>query len=152
MVELHGWAMIRESFSADSEEDNIEGIADSLSHEIRKLRIDDKQLRIDFCNGEAVVTATKLANHFSDDVKGILHFFQRIACVAPDPTGCCICTMTRIRMVLTMLFRYLCCQREALHCTGILFFLRISRQWRRFDLRGTEALKIVADSPERQTI
>ena len=87
MVELHGWAMIRESFSADSEEDNIEGIADSLSHEIRKLRIDDKQLRIDFCNGEAVVTATKLANHFSDDVKGILHFFQRIACVAPGSYG-----------------------------------------------------------------
>lgn len=87
MVELHGWAMIRESFSADSEEENIEGIADSLSHEIRKLRIDDKQLRIDFCNGEAVVTAAKLANHFSDDVKGILHFFQRIACVVPGSYG-----------------------------------------------------------------
>lgn len=87
MVELHGWAMIRESFSADSEEDNIEGIVDSLSHEIRKLRIDDKQLRIDFCNGEAIVTATKLANHFSDDVKGILLFFQRIACVASGSSG-----------------------------------------------------------------
>lgn len=87
MVELHAWALIRESFSTDSEEDNIERVVDSLSCEIRKLRMDDKQLRIDFCNGEAVVTATKLTNHFSDDVKGILHFFQRIACVAPGSYG-----------------------------------------------------------------
>ena len=87
MVELHGWALIRESFSTDSEEDNIERIADSLSHEISKLRMDDRQLRMDYCNGEAVVTATKLANHFSDDIKGILRFFQQIARVAPGSYG-----------------------------------------------------------------
>ena len=40
MVELHGWAMIREDFSADSEEDNIELILNRLSWEIKKLGID----------------------------------------------------------------------------------------------------------------
>ena len=87
MVELHGWAIIRESFTADGEEDNIELIVSSLSQEIKKLKIDEKQLRIDYCNGEAVVTATKLTNHFSGDIKGIIGFFKHITLVAPGSYG-----------------------------------------------------------------
>lgn len=87
MVELHGWALIRENFVADSEEDNIERIVSRFRTEIRKLEIDEKLLRMDYCNGEAVVTATKLANHYSDDIKGIIDFFKQIAFVAPGSYG-----------------------------------------------------------------
>lgn len=87
MVELHGWALIRESFTADSEEDNIGRIVSSLSQEIKKLEIDEKLLRIVYCNGEASVTATKFANHFSDDIKGIINFFKHITLVAPGSYG-----------------------------------------------------------------
>ena len=87
MVELHGWALIRESFAADSEEENIDLIVSGLSREIKKLETDEKQLRIDYCNGEAFVTASKFANHFSDDIKGIIDFFKHIALVAPGSYG-----------------------------------------------------------------
>lgn len=87
MVELHGWAMIRENFTADSEEDNIELIISRLSQEIKKLEIDENLLRIDYCNGEAAVTATKVANHFSDDIKGMIDFFKQITLVAPGSYG-----------------------------------------------------------------
>ena len=87
MVELHGWAIIRESFTADDEDDNTELIVNSLSQEIKKLKIDEKHLRIDYCNGEAFVTATKLTNHFSGDIKGIIGFFKHITLVAPGSYG-----------------------------------------------------------------
>lgn len=87
MVELHGWAMIRENFTSDNEEDNIELITSRLSQEIKKLEINENLLRIDYCNGEATVTATKFANHFSDDIKGIIDFFKQITLVAPGSYG-----------------------------------------------------------------
>lgn len=87
MVELHGWAMIREDFSADSEEDNIELILNRLSWEIKKLGIDERLLRIEYSNGEAIVTATKLANHLSNDITEIINFFEQITVIAPGSYG-----------------------------------------------------------------
>lgn len=87
MVELHGWALLRESFTADDEDNNIELIVNCLSQEIKRLKLDENLLRIDYCNGEASVTATKFANHFSDDIKGIIDFFKRITLVAPGSYG-----------------------------------------------------------------
>ncbi len=87
MVELHGWALLRESFAIDNEDDHIERIINCLSQEIKKLKIDEKLLRLDYCNGEAFVTATKFANHFSDDIKEIIDFFKRITRIAPGSYG-----------------------------------------------------------------
>ena len=87
MVELHGWALIRESFAIDNEDNNIERIINCLSQEIKKLKIDEKLLRLDYCNGEAFVTATQFANHFSGDIKEIIDFFKRITRIAPGSYG-----------------------------------------------------------------
>ncbi|MCM1045529.1 MAG: immunity 7 family protein [Candidatus Gastranaerophilales bacterium] len=87
MVELHGWALIRENFTVDSEDEHTEQIVSRLSREIEKLEIDENMLRIDYCNGEAVVTGTKIANHFSDDIREMIDFFKRITLVAPGSYG-----------------------------------------------------------------
>jgi hypothetical protein len=87
MVELHGWALIRENFTADNEDVNIEQIVDHLTQEIEKLDVDETLLRISYSNGEAILTATRLTNHFSDDIKKIIDLFKLIAALAPGSYG-----------------------------------------------------------------
>ncbi len=57
MVELHGWAMLRENYAADDEESHIEQIVASL---IQKIDV-----QINYSNGEALVTAAKFTNHLT---------------------------------------------------------------------------------------
>ena len=87
MVELHGWALIRENFTVDNEDENLEQIITLISQEIEKLHEDEALLRIAYSNGEATVTATKFTNHFSDDVKKIIDLFKLIAVLAPGSYG-----------------------------------------------------------------
>ncbi|OPX41941.1 hypothetical protein CLHUN_42010 [Ruminiclostridium hungatei] len=87
MVELHGWALIRENFTTDNEDVNLEQIINHLVQEIEKLDIDKTLLQIVYSNGEASLTATKFTNHFSDDIKNIVGLFERIATLAPGSYG-----------------------------------------------------------------
>jgi len=87
MVELHGWALIRENFTVDNEDIHLEQIVNNLTQEIEKFGMDETLLRISFSNGEATLTVTKFTNHFSDDIKRIVDLFKRIAIVAPGSYG-----------------------------------------------------------------
>ena len=87
MVELHGWATLRENYAADDEESHIEQIVASLNQKIDEMDIDRTSLQINYSNGEALVTAAKFTNHFSEDIKDIVDFFRQIALLTPGSYG-----------------------------------------------------------------
>ena len=87
MVELHGWALIRENFTVDNEDLNLDYIINYLTQEIKKLDVDKDLLRISMCNGESSLIVNKFTNHFSDDIKEILDLFKLIATIAPGSYG-----------------------------------------------------------------
>ena len=87
MVELHGWALIRENFTVDNEDLNLDYLINRLTQEIENLDADKNFLRISICNGESVLTVNKFTNHFSADIKGILHLFKLVATIAPGSYG-----------------------------------------------------------------
>lgn len=87
MVELHGWALIRENFTACNEELHTEQIISQLNQKIENLGIEKNLLQINYSNGEAFLTATKFANHFSDDIKEIVNLFETVASIAPGSYG-----------------------------------------------------------------
>ena len=87
MVELHGWALLRENFTADCEDENLERIIAALNYEIAELGIDESLLRISYSNGASVLTVTRFTNHFSDDLRGIIDLFRWLAKEAPGSYG-----------------------------------------------------------------
>lgn len=87
MVELHGWALLRENFTADNEDTHIEQIISRIAQKIEDTRIESNLLRIDYSNGEATVTVTRFTNHLSDDIKRIIDLFKQIAIIAPGSYG-----------------------------------------------------------------
>ena len=87
MVELHGWALIRENFTVDNEDSNLDYITNRLTQEIEKLDTERDLLRISICNGESSLIVNKFTNHFSADIDGILNLFKLIAAIAPGSYG-----------------------------------------------------------------
>jgi len=87
MVELHGWATIREGYTADCEEEKTGDIVSLLSQEVSRIGLDEPLLHIVQNNGEAFLTVTRLTNHFSGVVQEILDLFMRIAVIAPGSYG-----------------------------------------------------------------
>jgi hypothetical protein len=87
MVELHGWALIRENFTVDNEDLNLDYIINRLTQEIEKMDEKEDLLRISICNGEHSLTVTKFTNHFSADIKEVFYLFKLIATIAPGSYG-----------------------------------------------------------------
>ena len=59
----------------------------SLIQKIDEMDIDRTSLQINYSNGEALVTAAKFTNHFSEDIKDIIEFFKQIALLSPGSYG-----------------------------------------------------------------
>jgi hypothetical protein len=79
--------LIREGYTAQDEDAGIGQIVDCLAGMIDGLGLGEESLRICYSNGEATLTATRLANHLSGDITGIVGLFERIALVAPGSYG-----------------------------------------------------------------
>ncbi|MCL2080003.1 MAG: immunity 7 family protein [Oscillospiraceae bacterium] len=87
MVELHGWALIRQDFTIDNEDENLTQIVGYLKQEIAKLGMNERSIQISFINGEVSLTATNFTNHFTDETSKIIDLFNWIARKAPGSYG-----------------------------------------------------------------
>lgn len=87
MVELHGWALLRENFTADNEDTQIEQIVSRIAQDVEDTKIESNLLRIEYSNAEATLTATRFTNHLSDDITRIIDLFKRVASIAPGSYG-----------------------------------------------------------------
>ena len=87
MVELHGWALIRESYTVDNEDANLAQIVEELRREINRIDADDRLIGVNYSNSEACLIATRCTNHFSEDIAEVIELFETVARIAPGSYG-----------------------------------------------------------------
>lgn len=85
MIELHGWLTIRETFEANFDEDNINGICIKIKNVIADM-IDFKPI-IQWKNGECFSEFSIYSNHNNLEVEEAISFFDVVGKIAKGSYG-----------------------------------------------------------------
>lgn len=86
MVELHGWATIRETTSVDGEE-NIDIIVQKIKSRIVELNWNSGVLDLKAVNGEYHLCVSCFTNRKGKDISDVFEFYEYIAKIAPGSYG-----------------------------------------------------------------
>jgi len=89
LINLHGWAQIRESYRADSEELHINEIKEKIFEQIKKFKWRNHTgiISLDFLNGNLHLTYTVSANRARNETREIFELLEFICFIASGSFG-----------------------------------------------------------------
>lgn len=86
MVDYNGWLVIKESIDGDGE-DNIDVLINKLSSQIESLKSGNNLFVLKPINGNYFFHCAGFTNHFTEEIKELMLFFQFVAKIAVGSYG-----------------------------------------------------------------